>query len=57
MPAYVGPRGWLGLRLDIPHVDWDEVADFVAESYLLVAPKRLAELVGEGQNSGSAGGG
>ena len=47
MPAYVGPRGWLGLRLDIPHVDWDEVADFVAESYLLVAPKRLAALVGE----------
>jgi hypothetical protein len=46
-PAYVGPRGWLGLRLDLPHVDWDEVADFAVESYLLVAPKRLAAQVGE----------
>jgi hypothetical protein len=41
-PAYVGHRGWIGLRLDLAHVDWDEVADFAAESYVLVAPKRLA---------------
>jgi hypothetical protein len=41
-PAYVGHRGWIGLRLDLAHVDWDEVADFAAESYALVAPKRLA---------------
>ncbi|MGH2968705.1 MAG: MmcQ/YjbR family DNA-binding protein [Solirubrobacteraceae bacterium] len=41
-PAYLGPRGWVGLRLDTPEVDWDEVAGLIADSYLLVAPKRLA---------------
>ena len=48
MPSYVGPRGWLGLRLDLAHVDWDEVADFAAESYVLVAPKRLGAQVRPG---------
>jgi predicted DNA-binding protein (MmcQ/YjbR family) len=45
LPAYIGPRGWVGLRLDVGTVDWDEVADFVGDSYRLVAPKRLVELV------------
>jgi hypothetical protein len=45
MPAYIGPRGWVALRLDIGTIDWDEVAELVATSYRLVAPKRLAELV------------
>jgi predicted DNA-binding protein (MmcQ/YjbR family) len=45
IPAYIGPRGWAGLRLDRPPVDWDEVADRVTESYLLVAPKRLGASV------------
>ena len=44
-PAYIGPRGWTGLRLDTASVDWAEVADLVTESYLLVAPKRLAGLL------------
>jgi predicted DNA-binding protein (MmcQ/YjbR family) len=42
LPAYIGPRGWLALRLDVGEVDWDEVAELVACSYRLVAPKRLA---------------
>ena len=42
MPAYVGPRGWVGLRLDVPRVDWGEVAELVRGSYRLIAPKRLA---------------
>jgi hypothetical protein len=46
-PAYLGPRGWVGLRLDGAEVDWTEVTDLVTESYVLVAPKRLAALVGE----------
>jgi predicted DNA-binding protein (MmcQ/YjbR family) len=45
IPAYIGHRGWLGLRLDGGRVDWREVADLVTESYLLVAPKRLAAAV------------
>jgi hypothetical protein len=44
-PPYVGHRGWLGVRLDTPEVDWDEVAFLVAQSYRLVAPKKLADLV------------
>ncbi len=39
-PPYVGHRGWLGVRLDVP-VDWDEIADLVTASYRLVAPKKL----------------
>jgi hypothetical protein len=45
MPSYIGPKGWVGLRLDLGEVDWDEVTELVVGSYLLVAPKRLAALV------------
>ena len=45
LPAYVGPRGWVALRLDKGEIDWDEVGELVTGSYLLVAPKRLAEQV------------
>jgi hypothetical protein len=45
-PAYIGPRGWVGLRLDTGEIDWNEVEDFVRDSYRLVAPKRLAGLDG-----------
>ena len=41
LPAYIGPRGWVALRLDAGKVDWEEVRDLVATSYRLIAPKRL----------------
>ena len=41
-PAYVGPNGWVALRLDVGAVDWNEVAELVIDSYRLIAPKRLA---------------
>jgi hypothetical protein len=44
-PAYIGPRGWVGLRLDIGQIDWAEVTDFLTDSYRLAAPKRLASQV------------
>lgn len=44
-PAYIGPQGWVALRLDRGKVDWGEVADLVAGSYCLVAPKKLAAAV------------
>ena len=44
VPPYVGPKGWVGVRLD-RKPDWDEVARIVTRSYRLVAPKRLAGLV------------
>jgi len=45
MPAYIGPKGWVALRLDLGDADWEEVAELVACSYQLVAPKRLAAMV------------
>lgn len=48
VPAYVGPRGWVGLRLDVGKVDWEEVGELVRHSYRLIAPKKLAESVGAG---------
>lgn len=42
-PAYVGPKGWVALRLDLPQLAWDEVADLVFDAYRLQAPRRLAE--------------
>ena len=45
LPAYIGPRGWVALRLDIGKIDWDEVGELLLGSYLLTAPKRLAALV------------
>jgi predicted DNA-binding protein (MmcQ/YjbR family) len=47
MPAYIGPRGWVGLRLDRPTVDWAEVKELVVGSYLQTAPKKLAKMVEE----------
>lgn len=44
VPQYLGSRGWLGVRLDLHDVEWDEIAKFVRVSYRLVAPKRLAAL-------------
>jgi len=44
LPAYIGPRGWVALRLDVGTIDWDEVSGLVADSYRRNAPKRLAEL-------------
>jgi hypothetical protein len=39
-PPYVGTRGWLGVRLDVP-VDCDDIARHVQDAYRQVAPKRL----------------
>ena len=40
-PPYVGVRGWLGVYLDVPGVDWAEVAEIVTDAYRTVAPARL----------------
>ncbi|HUA82269.1 MAG TPA: MmcQ/YjbR family DNA-binding protein [Bryobacteraceae bacterium] len=47
MPAYVGPSGWVGLRLDLGAIDWEEVGELIAGSYRLLAPKTLARRVAE----------
>jgi predicted DNA-binding protein (MmcQ/YjbR family) len=45
VPPYVGGKGWVGIRLDHPDTHWEEVAELIATSYCLVAPKRLASKV------------
>jgi hypothetical protein len=40
VPAYVGHRGWIGVRLD-RDVDWDEIAQIAEDAYRMVAPKQL----------------
>lgn len=40
-PPYVGPRGWIGVRLD-GDVDWAEIAELCTDAYRAVAPARLA---------------
>ena len=45
LPAYIGPRGWFGLRLDLRHVDWGEVTAIVESSYRLVAPRKLTDVL------------
>ena len=45
LPAYVGSKGWIGVDLASPVVDWDEVTELVGGSYRLVAPKSLATQV------------
>jgi hypothetical protein len=43
-PAYM--RSWLSISLAGDKVDWDHVADRVAESWELAAPRRLLEAGG-----------
>jgi predicted DNA-binding protein (MmcQ/YjbR family) len=41
----VGPRGWLGVRLD-QGLDWRTIGARVREAYLKVAPRKLADSLG-----------
>jgi predicted DNA-binding protein (MmcQ/YjbR family) len=45
LPAYIGARGWFGLRLDRGRVDWKEVQNVVELSYRRVAPKTLIKVL------------
>ena len=45
-PAYLGPSGWIAMRLDRPDTDWDRIDDRIAISWELVAPRRLLEAGG-----------
>ena len=43
-PPYLGPKGWVAMRLD-RRPDWTEVAALIRRSYRLIAPRKLAALV------------
>jgi hypothetical protein len=44
VPAYVGHRGWIGVRLDRAP-DWSEVAEIVEDAYRAVAGPRHLKLL------------
>jgi formyltetrahydrofolate-dependent phosphoribosylglycinamide formyltransferase len=44
-PAYLGPAGWVGIRLDRPPVDWAHVDQWLGKSWRRAAPKRLTKLL------------
>ena len=44
-PAYYGASGWIGVILNRPGVDWDNVADWLQRSWRVVAPKSATKLL------------
>jgi hypothetical protein len=43
VPPYVGPKGWVGLRLDSARLDWKAVKDLVVVAYVMTAPAQVGE--------------
>lgn len=41
VPAYLGARGWVGVRLDVGEVDWTEIRELIVDAYRLQAPRSL----------------
>jgi len=44
VPAYLGARGWIAIRLDSNEVDWEVVSDLARTAYQALAPRKLAVL-------------
>ena len=42
VPKYLGNKGWVGIWLDVPRLDWALVELVLREAYTRVAPKKLA---------------
>jgi predicted DNA-binding protein (MmcQ/YjbR family) len=42
IPKYLGNKGWIGLWLDLPKLDWAAVELALVEAYRRTAPKKLA---------------
>ena len=43
LPAYIGPRGWIALRLDVGKTDWQEVRELITVSHRLIASRPVVE--------------
>lgn len=46
IPPYLGPSGWIAMRVGEGDPDWDHIGDRVAQSWEIVAPRRLLEMGG-----------
>lgn len=40
IPPYVGVKGWVGVRVDLPDTDWDELAGLISQAWEMVSSKR-----------------
>ena len=49
VPPYVGPSGWIGVYLDSPRTDWEELAELLRDAWRLSAPKKLVARVDAGE--------
>ena len=45
VPAYLGARGWVAIRLDLDSVDWEMVTDLAHRAFQSIAPRKLAALI------------
>jgi hypothetical protein len=53
VPPHVGPKGWVGLRLDSPRVDWKAVKNLVFAAYFLTMPEKLRKQSGGSRSARS----
>jgi hypothetical protein len=45
VPAYLGSKGWIAIRLDLDEVDWDTVTELARRAYQATAPRKLAAAI------------
>jgi phosphoribosylglycinamide formyltransferase-1 len=45
VPAYLGSKGWVAIRLDLDEVDWETVSELARRAYQDVAPRKLAAAI------------
>ena len=45
VPAYLGAKGWIAIRLDLDDVEWDTVTELARRAFQSIAPRKLAALV------------
>jgi hypothetical protein len=45
VPAYLGAKGWIGIRLDLDDVDWETVTELSQRAFQATAPRKLAVLI------------
>jgi hypothetical protein len=45
VPAYLGSKGWVAIRLDLDEVDWDTVNELARQAFQSIAPRKLAALI------------
>ena len=41
-PPYLGPKGWVAIRLDLNEVDWETIGELARRAYQDTAPRKLA---------------